>query len=143
MNFRKGIEPGDEGFQIAPMIDVVFIILVFFVTIAAMEENEKEIEIKPPRSASSAPIRRRTYEIVVNVKQDGTIIVNRNAWDLPTLRSRLKMLSSSGEIDSSVMIRADALTLHQNVVNVIDACMDADISRFSFITVEAQDEADR
>jgi biopolymer transport protein ExbD len=140
MNFRRNIEQDEGGFQIAPMIDIVFIMLVFFVAISAMAQQEREIDVKPPVASSSSPIERKRHEIIINVKEDGTIVVNRMEWDLDKLRERLRLLSASGGADSSVMIRADALTAHQNVVSVIDACMDADMTLFSFITIEREDE---
>ena len=142
MNFRKHLEEDEGGFQIAPMIDVVFIMLVFFAAIAAMERSEREMDVRPPVASRSSPLERKPHEIVINVRQDGTIVVNRMEWDIERLRDRLKRLAAWGGSDASVMIRADALTAHQNVVSVIDACMDADMTRFSFITVQrGNDEA--
>jgi biopolymer transport protein ExbD len=136
MNFRRGIEESEGRFQLAPMIDIVFIVLVFFVVISAMEQREKEMEVRPPFARSGTAIERKRFEIIINVKEDGSIVVNRNEWGIQKLRERLQHLSAVGGSDASVMIRADALTAHQNVMSVADACVAAGMERLSFITVE-------
>ena len=141
MNFRKSITEAEQQFQIAPMIDVIFVLLTFFVAVFGMQQNEREIEIKPPVSYSGSAVDRNPYDIMINVREDGTLIVNRKKWTLIELRDRLRMLSSSSNGETMVLIRADAMTVHQNVVNVIDACTGANINRFSFITVEQDMDA--
>lgn len=135
MNFRRNIEEDDGAFQLAPMIDIVFIMLTFFVAIFGMQQNEREMEVKPPLSSSGTIVARNPYDIVVNIKQDGTLMVNRKVWPLSELQDRLRMIASATEGQCNVLIRADAMTFHQNVVNVMDACVGVGITRFSFVTV--------
>ena len=136
MNFRKNSDEGDGQFQLAPMIDVVFIMLTFFVAVFGLHQMEKEMEINPPVSYSGAAVNRNPYDIVINVREDGTIIVNRQTLSLSELRRRLKMMPASSNSEATVLIRADGRTVHQNVVSVMDACLSANITRFAFITVE-------
>jgi len=141
MNFRKNVEEGDGMFQIAPMIDIVFIMLTFFVAVFGMQQTEREMEVRPPVSSSGTVVSRTPYDIVINVKQDGSLTVNRRVWTIAELRDRLQMLSSASGGQTTVLIRADALTIHQNVVTVMDACMSANINRFSFLTIEKDGKA--
>lgn len=136
MNFRASLDEGDGQFQLAPMIDVVFIMLTFFVAIFGMQQSERELEVKPPLSYSGDAINRKLHDIVINIRQDGTIIVNRKQWDINELRRQLKLFAAASTGESSVLIRADGEALHQNVVAVMDACIEANMYRFSFITVE-------
>ena len=135
MNFRKSLDEGDGQFQLAPMIDVIFVLLTFFVAIFGMQQNERDMEVKPPVSASGAVVSRNPYDIVVNIKQDGSLLVNRRMWSIKELQERLKLLSGASGGQCNVLIRADAQTVHQNVVNVMDSCIGVGITRFSFVTV--------
>ena len=135
MNFRRQIEITEGQFQIAPMIDVVFIMLVFFTAIAAMRQSERELEIKPPPAAVSSPIERNVNDIIINIREDGAIIINRAEKSLDELHERLRLLRTTGT-DASVLIRADGRTMHRDVAAVIDACVSTGVKKFSFITVE-------
>ena len=135
MNFRKSLDESDGQFQLAPMIDVIFVLLTFFVAIFGMQQNERDMEVKPPVSSSGAVVNRNPYDIVVNIKQDGSLLVNRKMWTVQELQERLRLLSSASAGHCNVLIRADAQTVHQNVVNVMDSCIGVGITRFSFVTV--------
>jgi len=117
------------------MIDVVFIMLVFFTAIAAIRQGERELEIKPPTAAASRVIERNVNDIIINIREDGAIIINRAEKTPDELRERLRLLKAAGT-DASVLIRADGRTMHRDVAAVIDACVSAGVKKFSFITVE-------
>ena len=74
MNFRKKRGATEPGFQIAPMIDVVFLLLCFFVTSQVFSQWETEIDIKLPTAESGNTPQRLPGEIIINVRADGTMV---------------------------------------------------------------------
>ena len=140
MNFLKHPGEGDGAFHIAPLLDIVFIVLVFFIVTTTMTQAEKHMTIKSPTATSSEDPTRQPHQIVINVDRHGMVVVNNTTWEMETLAERLKLFkeltSGTDGPPISVIIRADGRTWHQNVVNVMDACIAADIQQMWFVTVD-------
>ncbi len=141
MNIRKVSLEDDGTFQIAPLMDIVFLLLVFYLVTSALQQMEKHMLINPPKSQQGTEVARRPYQIIINVSKDGEIIVNKKVWKIDSLANRLKEmkdLASGREApEFSVIIRADGLTAHQHVINVMDACITAGMSQMWFVTVDS------
>lgn len=132
-------EDGDVGFQIAPMVDVVFVLLLFFMASAGSQVIEKELNISLPsgRSASAANAIPST-PIIIDILPDGRIQMNNRVYDTPTskelpeLRAWLKeTISKFGDRDP-VILRPDPNTKHERVMDVLNAASAAGVTKLSF-----------
>jgi biopolymer transport protein ExbD len=132
-------EDGDVGFQIAPMVDVVFVLLLFFMASAGSQVIEKELNINLPsgRSASAAgsvP----TTPIIIDILPDGRIQMNNRVYDspqsreLPELRAWLKDTIDKFGGKDPVIIRPDPQTRHERVMDVLNAASAAGVTKLSF-----------
>lgn len=140
MNFRKNLEQEGAGFQLAPMVDIMFILIIFFLVTAAFSELESEIDITLPSAQKAQPLDRGPRDIVVNVRADGVIVVNRQPFPPDRLRHTLKDLAADNP-DQGVIIRADAKSLHEHVVLVMDICREAGISNIAFPVIQIRESA--
>lgn len=137
MNFRKDYKADVPGFQIAPMIDVVFLLLCFFVASQIFSQWEMSIDIQLPTAESAAAPDRLPGEIIINVFEDGRVVVNQQAFDeagLTALLSRIVELFPG----QPVLIRADKGTDYEHVIRVLDLCRNVDIWNISFATTVSQ-----
>ncbi len=115
------------------MLDVIFLLLCFFVTVSVFSQWENEISITLPQAKTSDEPDRLPGEIVVNLFADGAIKVNGNAMTLADLGERLKKLSRFYP-GQAVIIRSDKETKYENLVRLLDTCRDSDVWNFSFAT---------
>lgn len=115
------------------MLDVIFLLLCFFVTVSVFSQWENEIFLTLPQAKTSDEPDRLPGEIVVNLFADGAIKVNGNAMTLADLGERLKKLSRFYP-GQAVIIRSDKETKYENLVRLLDTCRDSDIWNFSFAT---------
>lgn len=122
------------GFQLAPMIDVVFLLLCFFVTSQLFAQWEAEIDVALPTAKTGQTPQRLPGEIILNILKDGSVIVNGRLLNDPELSDMLKRLAELFP-GQPVVIRADRQTAYENVVNVLDRCREADIWNISFATL--------
>ncbi|MBQ7666955.1 MAG: biopolymer transporter ExbD [Kiritimatiellae bacterium] len=130
------------GFQITPMLDVVFLLLCFFVTASVFSQWESQIDIQlPTAEAATAPEARLPGEIVVNIAKDGTISVNQREMTPEQLGEKLRILAVSFP-GQPVTIRADRETRHGDVMRVLDACAGSDVWNISFAADSAGTGAD-
>ena len=135
MNFqKKTLVPANPGVPLTPMIDVVFLLLCFFVTSQIFAQWETEIDIALPTAATGGMPQRLPGEVIINVMADGTAVVNGQSLgdgELRTMMDRLVELFPG----QPVLLRADKSTAYEHVVRVLDTCRQADIWNISFATL--------
>jgi len=119
--------------QLAPMIDIVFLLLIFFIVTWEFTRSETELSVSVPTAQEGADPERQRGEIVINVLRDGTIRVEGATVDLDQLLSKLAPIASAFE-NQPVRLRGDGEVAYQRMVEVIDACKKAGIWNISFAT---------
>ena len=137
MNFRRK-SPELPAFQFTAMIDVVFLLLCFFITTSVFSQWEMEVDVVLPTAQSAKMPDRLPGEVIINLSRDGRISVNQQTLTREDLADRLRRLSHFFP-GQSVVIRADKQTSYEQLVGIIDMCRLSDIWNISFAT--AADEA--
>ncbi len=115
------------------MLDVIFLLLCFFVTVSVYSQWESEISIQLPSAETSEEPNRLPGEVIVNVTDSGNVRLNGMSVDLGDLKNRLSKLSKIYP-DQSVIIRADKSARYEHLVKVIDTCRKAGVWNFSLAT---------
>lgn len=133
MNFRGQLKQESVGFQIAPMIDIVFLLLCFFVTSQIFAQWETEIDITLPTAQTGQMPQRLPGEIIVNIQSDGMTVVNGRVLGEEEMASMLDRLADLFP-GQPVLLRADKKTEYEHVIRVLDQCRQADIWNISFAT---------
>ena len=121
------------GIAIAPMIDIVFLLLIFFLVTWNFARYETEIDIIVPAAKEGKETRRAVGEVILNVKRDGTIVLNRRTLSPEELLEHLKGISKLYP-DQAVILRGDQQASYQHVVKVLDICREANIWNVAFAT---------
>ncbi len=135
MNFRSRTVPSHPGIQLAPLVDVLLLLLIFFLLTWNAARNENELDVKIPKATTakekSAPI----GDVIVNVKTGGNVVVNRRTLTGPELTTMLKGLVALNP-DQAVVIRGDEAGAYKNIVNVLDICSEAGVTNVAFATAK-------
>ena len=135
MNFRKkNLISANPGVPLTPMIDVVFLLLCFFVTSQIFAQWETEIDIALPTAATGDMPQRLPGVVIINVLADGVAVVNGQTLDDAQLRAMMDRLVQLFP-GQPVLLRADKTTAYEHVVRVLDTCRQADIWNISFATL--------
>ena len=133
MNFRRHARPEVYGFQIAPMVDILLVLLVFFIVTWNFSLSEKELDVKIPTASHSKENDAYVGQVVVNVKTDGSIVFNRQPISPDELIAKLHELAKLYP-DQAVILRGDHNTKYESIVNVLDICRQANIWNVAFAT---------
>ncbi len=112
--------------EMTPMIDMVFLLLIFFLVATTFQQTEREMQIALPIASSSEPISALLQELVINVDVDGKIIVGGRTLEADVLREMIGSAVASNP-EQKVTIRGDKGTAYANIVNVLDICKGAGI----------------
>jgi len=116
---------GEFGLQIAPMLDVMFVLLMFFMVMAGQQVKEAELGVSVP--GSGQPSTTAKTPVTIRVAPDGVVTFNdtpvdsREDREMPRLRARLKALIETFA-EQSVIIRPNDRAPYQRVVDVLNAC---------------------
>jgi biopolymer transport protein ExbD len=126
-------QPEPAGMQLAPMIDIVFLLLIFFIVTWQFTRSETELNVSVPTAEEGSELNRPKGEIIINVLPDGTIRVEGLTVNLPQLHEKLSAIAKQYE-NQPVRIRGDGQVAYQRIVEVIDTCQKAGIWNISFAT---------
>ena len=127
------------GFQIAPMIDVVFVILLFFMVAAGQAKMENSLNTQLP-GGPTGPIS-LPDEIIIAIDVDGNVSLNDEPMDSPDAKRLVDLQTNLFQLKRSadgvganllVTIDADEFVKYQRVVDVLDALNAAKISSVTF-----------
>ena len=133
MNFRAHVYPERINFQIAPMVDILLFLLVFFMLTWNFSRNEAELDVKVPAAKEGKETRRPAGEVILNVKKDGGIVMNRRPMSSDELLETLSRIAKLYP-DQAVILRGDENVDYRFVVDVLDICRAANIWNVAFAT---------
>jgi biopolymer transport protein ExbD len=129
------------GFQIAPMIDVVFVILLFFMVAAGQQQKENAHNTKLPGTEPPAEGSVMPDEVSIMIEDDGQVYLNDDPLDSPEAKDlkelagslvQLKQASDNGGSKILVTVYANELAKYERVVDVLDALTRAQIVDVTF-----------
>lgn len=138
MKFHSS-QPEPASFQIAPMIDIVFLLLTFFIVTWQFSRSETEMKISVPTSEEGADPKRVLGEIIVNIRSTSEIVVEGQVLSHAQLRQKLENIARIHH-NQPVRLRGDSDCNYQNIVEVIDTCQKAGIWNISFATQRPKKE---
>ena len=133
MNLRRRAKPEVFGFQIAPMVDILLVLLVFFIVTWNFALSENELDVKIPSAAHAQEPHPWVGQIVINVKSDGSLIFQRKPISSEAMLAKLKELAGLYP-DQAVILRGDQTTNYKSIVDVLDLCRQANIWNVAFAT---------
>ena len=133
MNLRRRNRSHAPAVQMASLMDVVFLLLCFFVTSSVFSQWETEVAIALPTAKSATVPGRMPGEIILNLDSKGNVSVNGQSLTLPEVTERLARIAKLYP-GQPVVIRADKTAAYEKLMGLIDACRAADVWNFSLAT---------
>ncbi len=138
----------DLGFQIAPLIDVVFVILVFFMALAAQIRIERILQTRLPGVAVADGPVEFVDEQWLSIDESGQVTLNDEAYDstgepaMPQLTATLLRLKESSDAAKSkvvVTLMSHPASRYDRTIDVLNALSVAGITAVTFTTISESD----
>ena len=139
--------PSDAGFQIAPMIDVVFVIMLFFMVMAGAVKVEHELKTTLPGNAETSTATEIPDEITIGVSENGQITINEDPVGTPQDKTldglfnemtKLKQAAIQSGSKVLITVQAEEAARYERVINVLDVLARADINNVTFAVAEPE-----
>jgi biopolymer transport protein ExbD len=134
-------DDGTMGFQIAPMVDVVFVIMLFFMVMAGAVKVENELVTRLPGSVENSTAPEFNDETNISISDEGMVSLNDEEVDtpnnpeLPQLRATLMRLKENADNSKQpvvVTIISDTHAKYSRTIDVLNALAAAKISNVTF-----------
>ena len=129
----KSPKPPESVIQLAPMIDIVFLLLIFFLVTWQFSRSEQDSRVKVPTSSQGREESRAISEINVNIRENGEVVINGENLTESQLLTKLQAIVEVHQ-NQPVRLRGDGNITYQTLMGVIDICQQAGIWNISFAT---------
>ena len=106
MRIRRASEGSDSLIDIAPMVDIMFTLIIFFLATTTFEKEERDVKVNLPESSKSSTLSAAPKVVVINVREDGSYYLGNQAVQLTELQ-RLMVEAVENKADQKVLIRGD------------------------------------
>jgi biopolymer transport protein ExbD len=133
-----GQEDGDVGFQIAPMVDVVFVLLLFFMASAGSQVVERELNISLPSGRGGQATGPPPTPMIISISADGIVSMNNKVFDtpaskeMPELRARLRENIERFGDKNPVIIQPDNSARQDRIIDVLNSAAAAGVKNLTF-----------
>lgn len=136
MSFLKRRKSRDAApIDIAPMMDMVFILLIFFIVTSTFT-RETGVDVSKPKASSARELARES--ILIGITRQGTVHINETQVNLGTLRTILRQMVAEAP-ERPVILVADRDAPSGRIVDVLDECNIAKVRKVSISAAQEQD----
>ena len=122
--------------SITPLIDVVFLLLIFFLVSSRFAEEERELQLNLPSVSEALPMTAQPDELVVNIDKSGRYFIDGNFRQVEQVEQILRRAQANNPLTQAVVIRADKQTDWDYVATAMDLCKKVGITDCAAITDE-------
>jgi biopolymer transport protein ExbD len=121
MKIRESSEPESDIINMTPIIDMMFILVIFFALNSVYREEERDIQVNLPANAQGASLSSAPKVVVLNVRKDGSYVIGNQPVKLDEVGEKVRAALKE-DPEQKVLIRADDQALHGYVAQAVAAC---------------------
>ena len=117
----------EPSLNLTPMIDIVLLLVIFFMVGTQFTEAEKQFDVDLPSVSAAQPLTGLPDELIVNVLKDGTMFLGTQAVTIVELEEELQA-AKQRYADQAVLVRGDAEVPYQSIMDVLGLCHNLQIT---------------
>lgn len=141
MKFKIPLEGGEDEINMAPMIDMVFLLLIFFMVASHMSKMDRTPVELPVANKSTVPENARGRQLITirsldNTGEDVELIMNLKKIEVDQITPYIRQVLAD-DSDAEVYLRADRYAKHKHVKEVMAACAEGGVANVIFATFES------
>ena len=120
-----------SSLSITPLIDVVFLLLIFFLVSSRFSEEERELDLNLPSVTEALPSSMQPDEIVINIDHEGRYFIEGAFRQIEQVEQILRRAQANNPLTQTVVIRGDKETNWEQVAIAISLCKKVGINEFT------------
>ena len=106
---------------------MVFNLLIFFLVATTMSQEERDMAVKLPNTTQARPLSAPPQQLIINIKDDGSLVVTGKTYDAAALSQMLADVAKK-DPGRNVLIRADERSTFRHFAGVVDLCRQVGIA---------------
>ena len=126
-----------SSLTLTPLIDVVFLLLVFFLVTTRFAQEDYELDVVLPSASEAQPLIAEPRELFVNIDRQGDYVVDGRLMTRQEVEEVLRQAVANNPVHQSVIIRADKRVAFDYVVAIMDLCNRAGVRDYSVTTARS------
>jgi biopolymer transport protein ExbD len=123
-----------ESLSMTPLIDVVFILLIFFLVAARFAEEDRELPVQLPSAQSAVPMTMEPQVMIVGIDEEGKFVIEGKTLPIDEVESTIRQAVINNPVNQTVIIRGDKRVPFQHVVSVMDICQRLKVPTYKVTT---------
>lgn len=139
MSYSKSERAERRAVPMAPLIDIMFILIIFFVTIGSFREDEQSVDVKLAATRTGNPIEPQRHDLVVNITADGAVLIGDRVFTLDQLYAVLRQVARDYP-QMNVIVRGDQRVMYDRVLAVLDTAKSAGVTNARLATTRTTEE---
>ena len=120
-----------NALNMTPLIDVVFLLLIFFLVTAQFAQESRELPVRLPDAVAARPLTETPEALIINIDRQGAYFVDLQPVSEQRLLEILRQAKTNNPASQSVQILADRSVPFDAVVGAMDACNQAGIDEYT------------
>ena len=120
VKMKHGVALG--SLSLTPLIDIVFLLLIFFLVATRFADEDRELEVNLPTASEAQPQTATPRQIVINIDAENNIHLGSERVDMEALRDALETAQLNNPMSQTVIIRADRDCAWGTVIAVTNLC---------------------
>ncbi len=110
----------DLDIPLTPLIDIIFILIVFFLVATTFYSEERDMSVELPQGTEGDAVAQDDKLLIVNIRESGVIVVNDEILSMSELEETLE--SAADRREQSIEIRGDTDARHGTIMSVMNLC---------------------
>lgn len=127
MRIRRKMEKEETIINVTSLLDVMFILIIFFLATSTLQKEEHDIKVNLPAGSDDASLSAASRTIVINVRKDGSYFLQNMVKDLDDVEKTVKDAVGQNP-EQKVLIRGDREALHGSVAAAVRVCKSSGIN---------------
>ena len=128
--------PAASSLSIMPLIDVVFLLLIFFLIATEFAEENRELDVELPDASQAEPLTKDIPTVIVNIDKDGRYFIEGRYRQLESVEDVLRQKVANNPLIQTAVIRLDKNSPGQSIVNMFDLCKKVGVTQVVEIAEE-------
>lgn len=117
--------------SITPLIDVVFLLLIFFLVSSRFSEEERELDLNLPNVSEALPATIEPSELVINIDQAGRFFIDGDFRQPEQVEQILRRAQANNPLTQTVVIRGDRKTDWEAIATAMSLCKKVGIFEYT------------
>jgi len=123
-----------SSLSLTPLIDVVFLLLIFFLVATRFSEEERELDVVLPEASEAVPLIAQPQEIIININASGQFYLGGQVRSSDALLEQLQQTYARSGPAQKIKIRADKKADFEFVAEVMNLCNRARLRDYHVVT---------